>query len=72
MRLLATAALVSLTGCASMVGGNYAHLQGTPDYQQCNYQAQLATPPSNNVFIDVQRQMELTNMCLANKGYTSR
>ena len=64
--------VLSLTACAALVGGNFEHLQGTPDYRQCAYQAKSSTPGTTNAFADVMREMELKNMCLSAKGYASR
>lgn len=65
------AVIVLLFGCAAMTGGNFEYLAGTQHYQECTYQAEAATPPTNNAFSDAMRKQELKNSCLKAKGYKS-
>ena len=55
-----------LTACA-VPAGRYD--QNSPAYRQCQYEAKIATPGTNNAFTDVFRELELVNMCMKNKGY---
>ena len=49
-----------LTGCATQTQSPYR--------SECQYQAKLATPGTNNAFTDMFREQELTEMCIANKS----
>ena len=65
MKILMLIATFALSGC----GAQYAAMQqeqSTPQYRKCAYQAELATPTTNNVFEDVFRKRELISMCMRN------
>lgn len=63
MKALTIFAALILIGCAHPMANN-------KDYQDCQYQATLATPGSNSVLADAMRQNDIINMCMARKGYT--
>lgn len=61
MRLLIILTMTALVGCA-------ARQPRSPHYSACEYEAEKATPPSNNVFTDVMRKQDLIAMCIQQKG----
>lgn len=65
MKPLILISTLALSGC----GAQYAAMQqqqNDPQYRKCAYQAELATPTTNNVFEDVFRKRELIGMCMRN------
>ena len=60
MKLTLAVLVVCLSGCAAQTQSPYR--------SECQYQAKLATPGTNSVIADVMREMELTEMCIANKS----
>ena len=51
---------ICLSGCAAQTQSPYR--------SECQYQAKLATPGTNNAFTDMFREQELTEMCIKNKS----
>ena len=60
MKLTLAVLVVCLSGCATQTQSPYR--------SECQYQAKLATPGTNNAFTDMFREQELTEMCIANKS----
>ena len=61
-------AVLALTGCAELAQ-NGRYNKDSADYRDCEYKAKVATPGSANALDDAFRQIELTNMCMRNKGH---
>ena len=60
MRLILLATLVAITGCADLS----KYDRNSPAFQQCRYEAEVATPPTRNAFEDVARKMDLIDLCM--------